>query len=64
MEGHPLKQWREANGLNLEAAAMRLGTSKPTVSRIENGKRTPSLALAAKLSELTGIPIEKFVRAN
>ena len=64
MQGHPLKQWRTDRRMSLGKAAAQLGTSKPTISRIENGKRSPSLALAAKLSEQTGIPIDKFVRAD
>jgi transcriptional regulator with XRE-family HTH domain len=60
---HPLKAWRSDNQLSQREAAGRLGIGKPTISRIESWKRTPSLALAAKLSEKTGIPIDKFVRA-
>lgn len=61
MEGsHPLKEWRAREGLRQEDAAERLGISKPTVSRLEKGRRKPSLALAAKLSERTGIPVKLF----
>jgi transcriptional regulator with XRE-family HTH domain len=62
MQSHPLKAWRTELGISQAEAAARLGSSKPTICRIETGNRTPSLALAAKLSERTGIPIEKFVR--
>lgn len=63
MEGtHPLKQWREGEGLKQKPAAERLGLTVPTLSRIETGSRTPSLTLAAKLSEKTGIPIDRFVK--
>lgn len=62
MEGrHPLKAWREDRGLKQKPAAHELGLSGPTLSRYETGKRIPSLTLAAKLSEQTGIPIDKFV---
>jgi transcriptional regulator with XRE-family HTH domain len=61
MEGqHPLKTWRLANSLRQEDAAKRLGTSKPTISRIETGARKPSLSLATKLSRGTKIPVEEF----
>lgn len=60
MEGHPLKNWRAALGLNQAEAAERLGLPEPALSRYENGHRTPSFARAAKLSEKTGIPIEKL----
>lgn len=62
MEGiHPLRKWREELGLLQEAAAMRLELKTPTLSRYETGKRTPSLKQAAKLSEKTGIPIDRFL---
>jgi transcriptional regulator with XRE-family HTH domain len=31
---------------------------------IEKGERSPSLALAAQLSKVTGIPIDEFVGAR
>lgn len=61
-EKHPLKLWREESGLKQRAAAERLGLEVPALSRYENYHRAPSLALAAKLSEKTGIPLDKFVR--
>lgn len=62
MEGtRPLKQWRLDRRLKQEAAAKELGLTVPTLSRYETGARVPSLARAAKLSEKTGIPIDKFV---
>lgn len=63
MEGtHPLRSWRTRLGLTQEAAAERLDLNEPTLSRYENFKRTPTLTQAAKLSEKTGIPIDKFVK--
>lgn len=59
---HPLKVWRTDRDLKQKAAADLLGVSKPTISRLEKGRRSPSLKLAAQLSERTGIPINEFVR--
>jgi transcriptional regulator with XRE-family HTH domain len=65
MEGiHPLRQWRNDQGLTQEAAARQLELKEPTLSRYENGRREPSLTQAAKLSEKTGIPIDKFVKQS
>lgn len=65
MEGtHPLKTWRENQGLTQEKAAEQLGLTEPTLSRYETGARMPSLTQAAKLSEKTGIPIDRFVPQN
>ncbi len=62
MEAHPLKTWRESRSLTQESAAEALGLKKPTLSRYETRTRTPSLSEAARLSEKTGIPIDKFVK--
>lgn len=59
---HPLKQWRQDRGLTQGAAAEALSLTEPTLSRYETGARVPSLAQAAKLSEKTGIPLDKFVK--
>lgn len=59
---HPLRQWRKDNGLKQGVAAARLGLKPPTLSRFETRSRTPSLTLALKLSEQTGIPVDKFVK--
>ncbi len=59
MVTHPLKAWREREGLRQEDAAPRLQLSRPHLSRLENGRK-PSLTLAAKLSEHTGIPIKEL----
>lgn len=58
---HPLKEWRDQNGVRQDELAARAGLKAPShISQIENDDRTPSLDLAHKLSEITGIPIEKF----
>lgn len=66
MEGiHPLKTWRRKQRppLSQDEVAEKIGVTKPTISRWERYNREPSLADAAKLSEITGIPLKKFVRA-
>jgi transcriptional regulator with XRE-family HTH domain len=61
---HPLRTWRQQRGISQLKAEEILGVGKPTISRIETWTRTPSLALAAKLSEKTGIPIKQFIRED
>lgn len=39
-----------------------IGIPPSVVSDIENNKREPSKQVAKKLSELTGLPIETFLR--
>lgn len=61
---HPLRKWRDGQNLKQEDAAKALGLKVPTLSRYETGARIPSLTQAAKLSEKTGIPIDKFVKQS
>jgi transcriptional regulator with XRE-family HTH domain len=58
---HPLKAYREANGLTLEALAARVGVSAPTISRIETGENLPSMALLGRLKAATGISADEFL---
>jgi transcriptional regulator with XRE-family HTH domain len=53
---HPLKDYREANGLTQEALAGELGVSSITVSRWETGARKIDPELLGAVSEKTGIP--------
>jgi len=52
--GNALRDYRHAHRLTSCEIARMVGVSQPTISRIERGKQTPSLALAAKLAEVTG----------
>ena len=68
MEGsHPLKNWRlrQKPPVTQQECAERVGAgSKVTICRIEKWMFEPSLTLAAKLSEETGIPIDSFVKQD
>ena len=63
---HPLRNWRRKVGtftdrrgakLTLAVLADQLNLVPSALSMIETGDRKPSLSLAAKLSEITGIPM-------
>lgn len=63
---HPLRDWRNKVGvfaerdgatLNQEKFAEKVGVVPSQISQIESGDRRPSLVLAVKISEITGIPI-------
>lgn len=63
---HPIREWRNKIGvfadrdgsvMRQEELATMVGVRSSHLSQIETGDRKPSLALAAKLSNLTGIPI-------
>ena len=53
---HPLKTYRQEQGLTQEALAGRIGVTRATVNRWENGRR-PSVADAERLAELTSISV-------
>ena len=48
-------------GINQGEFAATLGISEGYLSDLKNGKATPSLSLAQRLSEAAGIPIESFL---
>lgn len=50
----PLKLWREARGLTLEAAAAPLGVTGVTFNRWELGEREPDFAAMAAIEDMTG----------
>lgn len=66
MSEHPLQQWFEAKKQAGQRApkrelAKRVGCSNSRITQILRYGSPPSLKLAAKLSEETGIPMCEFV---
>ncbi len=59
---HPLREWRKANDKTLASLAGDVAVTPSHLSEIERGLNDPSLALAARLSKASGIPIDKFVK--
>jgi transcriptional regulator with XRE-family HTH domain len=59
---HPIRAYRlnQAPPLTLEGLAKKLGTTKPNLSRIENGLQPVSEALLPKIIAETGIPAESL----
>lgn len=51
---HPLRKWRKSQGLTLEQAASRIGTSRQVWSDWERRRRRPSPALMPKVRAVTG----------
>ena len=62
MDQHPLRTWRKANGKTLADVAEDVSVTPSHLSEIERGLNEPSLALAARLSKATDIPLDKFVK--
>jgi hypothetical protein len=69
MTDHPLQQWLDAKKGAGERVlkgdlANAVGCSRSRITQVIHYGSPPSLALAAKFSEVTGIPIDQFVRAK
>ena len=56
-----MREWRRQNGKTLSELAAKVGCTQPHLSEIENWRNEPSLALAARLSDVTGIDMKEFV---
>ncbi len=58
---HPQRQWRENNGVTLITLAEIMGVTPSHLSEIERWRGFPSLPLASKLSQHTGISLAEYV---
>lgn len=59
--GERLRAWREKHDVTTNAMAVKLGTAWHHVNGYEQGK-TPGLAMAVKIEQLTGIPAASWVQ--
>lgn len=59
--GARFKKAREAAGLTQQGLAERAKCDSSTVSRIERGTQTPTLAIAAAIAKALGIPLEELL---
>jgi transcriptional regulator with XRE-family HTH domain len=69
MNKHALGQWLEdkkqsGDRLPQYKLAEQVACAPSRISQIINNGSVPSLALAAKLSKATGIPLDKFVKQD
>jgi transcriptional regulator with XRE-family HTH domain len=56
-----LRDWMQRRGFSQYEAADYLGWDEASFSKLVNGNRTPGLANAVKIEELTGIPAKAWV---
>jgi transcriptional regulator with XRE-family HTH domain len=59
--GKRIRETREAQNISRGDFATRLGVTRPAVSMIESGARTPSLSLAQRAAEVLGVPLSYLV---
>jgi transcriptional regulator with XRE-family HTH domain len=55
-----LRHWRERRGYSVRALAERAAVGFVTISRIENGRMSPTVAMLEKLAEALGISVRDF----
>uniref|UniRef100_UPI00345F10E5 helix-turn-helix domain-containing protein n=1 Tax=Helicobacter sp. UBA3407 TaxID=1946588 RepID=UPI00345F10E5 len=53
-----LRQFREKKGLSQAELGNRVGLKQTTISQYESGSRTPTLAMAKKLSDVLEISLD------
>ena len=61
---HPLREFRDREGLTQSELGARIGKSKFTVSKIENGKQGLPDALIRKLVAETGISADALLQID
>jgi transcriptional regulator with XRE-family HTH domain len=61
--GPRLKRLRTRRGVTLTGLAATTGISKSTLSRLESGRRKPSLELLLPLAEVFQVPLDELVGA-
>jgi transcriptional regulator with XRE-family HTH domain len=60
--GMTLDDAMKTRGLTDQALADQLGVSRPYVTRIRRGERTPSVTVAAKIQQITEVPAISFAK--
>jgi transcriptional regulator with XRE-family HTH domain len=55
-----LRHWRERRGYSVRELAERAGVGYVTVSRIENGRMSPTVDMLEKLAKALGITVREF----
>jgi transcriptional regulator with XRE-family HTH domain len=59
-----LRHWRERRGYSVRELAKRAGVGFVTVSRIENDRMSPTVAMLEKLARALGIDVRDFFSAR
>jgi transcriptional regulator with XRE-family HTH domain len=62
--GERLVALRTARGISKSALAVRSRISHSWISRVENGKNSPSLGMLEKLARGLGVPIRALLEGN
>lgn len=60
--GEKLHQLRQQRGLTLQQVSEYLGVSTTHIWNLENGHKSPNVALVIKLSDLFGVTADQLIR--
>ncbi|MDD3654819.1 MAG: helix-turn-helix transcriptional regulator [Desulfotomaculaceae bacterium] len=60
MKNHKLKRLRQARGYTQAKLGSELGVARDYINMIENGRRTPGLALAKRTADFFGVTIDEL----
>lgn len=58
---NPIRVWRAYRGMTQAALAAQAGIGQPFLSQLENGKRSPSIALARRIARALALDIEEII---
>lgn len=64
VEKHPIRLWRERDGMKQGFLASRLGIAHETLSRIERWRQRPSRFLAIHIATFTGLSLDDVLKAK
>lgn len=64
MAKHPLRAWRECEGLSVAEAAERLSVSREFIYQLERGNMNCGVKSAPRIARVTGISLEALVTHN
>ena len=60
--GEKLRILRQQRGLSLQQLGDELSVSKTYIWEMENGKKTPNIAMLVKICDVFNIPADKLIR--
>jgi transcriptional regulator with XRE-family HTH domain len=59
--GQTIRRLRQAKGLTQEQLARKIKTTRPFVTMVEAGARTPRLAILQRIAKALGVPVAELL---
>lgn len=64
VDGHKIRELREAAGLTVKKFAEILCVSQPFISRVELGDKQPSVAILKRMADYFELHMEDFIKTS